>query len=91
MRLMFTFAFRLSTFASLILLNSRSERGTVALGVTRVRKVRALQGVMPANGWAASEPLGNQKGVKPTESATENKPPDVDLYVKILVKPSFDL
>ena len=39
------------------LLNSRLERGTVALRETWVRKVRAPQGVMPANGWAASEPL----------------------------------
>lgn len=62
LRLMFTFALRLSTFASFILLNSLVERGTVALEETWVRKVRAPQGVMPANGWAASEPLEGNFG-----------------------------
>jgi hypothetical protein len=41
-----------------------------------VRKVRAPQGRMPANGWAVSELVSQGLSVKPMDSATESKPPD---------------
>jgi hypothetical protein len=40
---------------------------------------------MPANGWAVSELVPQGLSVKPMDSATESKPPDLLFHVKILV------
>ena len=44
---------------------------------------------MPANGWAVSELVPQGLSVKPMDSATESKPPDL-LFHQNLGLPSFD-